>query len=62
MQLSDSILIISSYRELTFEGDMWIDTLTYGLSKVKAKMSEGANLNFIRKMSWEQVRPSGTSL
>lgn len=40
--------------ELTFEGDMWIDTLTYGLSKVKAKMSEGANLNFIRKMSWEQ--------
>ena len=33
---------------------MWIDTLTYGLSKVKAKMSEGANLNFIRKMSWEQ--------
>jgi hypothetical protein len=40
--------------ELTFEGELWIDTLTLGLSKVKAKMSEGANLNFIRKMSWEQ--------
>lgn len=40
--------------ELTFEGDLYIDTLTYGISKVSAKMSEGANLNFIRKMSWVQ--------
>lgn len=40
--------------ELTFEGELWIDTLTYGLSKVSAKISEGANLNFIRKMSWVQ--------
>ena len=40
--------------ELTFEGELWIDTVSYGLSKVAAKISEGANLNFIRKLSWTQ--------
>ena len=40
--------------ELTFEGELWIDTLTLALSKVEAKVSEGANLNFIRALRWKQ--------
>ena len=40
--------------ELTFEGELWIDTLTLALSKVEAKISEGANLNLIRALRWKQ--------
>jgi hypothetical protein len=40
--------------EFTFEGELWIDTLTLGLKKVEAKISEGANLNFIRSFNWQQ--------
>jgi hypothetical protein len=40
--------------EFTFEGEMWIDTLTLGLKKVEGKISEGANLNFIRSFNWQQ--------
>lgn len=40
--------------ELTFEGEMWIDTLTLGLKHVEAKISEGANVNFVRSYSWMQ--------
>ena len=40
--------------ELTFEGELWIDTLTLALSKVEAKISEGANLNMIRALRWKQ--------
>jgi hypothetical protein len=40
--------------ELTFEGELWIDTLTLGLKKVEAKISEGANMNYIRSFSWTQ--------
>ena len=40
--------------ELTFEGELWIDTLTLGLKGVEAKISEGANLNYIRSFSWTQ--------
>tara|TARA_B100000780_G_scaffold180377_1_gene126486 strand:+ start:6288 stop:8735 length:2448 start_codon:yes stop_codon:yes gene_type:complete len=40
--------------ELTFEGELWIDTLTLALSKVEAKISEGANINFIRSLRWKQ--------
>jgi len=40
--------------ELTFEGELWIDTLTLGLKKVVGKISEGANMNYIRSFSWTQ--------
>ncbi len=40
--------------ELTFEGEMWIDTLSLGLAAVEAKISEGANVNFVRGMTFEQ--------
>jgi hypothetical protein len=40
--------------ELTFEGELWIDTVSLALSKVEAKISEGANLNFIRALRWKQ--------
>jgi len=40
--------------ELTFEGELWIDTLTLALSKVEAKISEGANLNMVRALRWKQ--------
>ena len=41
-------------RELTFEGEMWIDTLSLGLHHVEAKISEGANVNFVRNYAWSQ--------
>ncbi|MDG1674238.1 MAG: DUF5686 family protein [Flavobacteriales bacterium] len=41
--------------ELTFEGEMWIDTLTLGLRHVEAKISEGANVNFVRNYTWSQT-------
>ncbi len=41
--------------ELTFEGEMWIDTLTLGLRHVEAKISEGAQVNFVRNYSWSQT-------
>ena len=41
--------------ELTFEGEMWIDTLTLGLKHVEAKISEGANVNFVRHYAWSQT-------
>ena len=41
--------------ELTFEGEMWIDTLTLGLKHVEAKISEGANVNFVRNYTWSQT-------
>ena len=41
--------------ELTFEGEMWIDTLTLGLRHVEAKISEGANVNFVRNYAWSQT-------
>ncbi|MEC7653631.1 MAG: DUF5686 family protein [Bacteroidota bacterium] len=41
--------------EYTFEGEFWIDTLTMGLSKIDAKISEGAAINFIRSMGFMQM-------
>ena len=41
--------------ELTFEGEMWIDTLSLGLRHVEAKISEGANVNFVRNYAWSQT-------
>lgn len=40
--------------ELLFEGEFLIDTLTLGLKHVEAKISEGANINYVRSFRWEQ--------
>ena len=40
--------------EMTFEGEMWIDTLSMGLARVKAQLSPSANVNFVRGMQWAQ--------
>ena len=34
---------------------MWIDTLSLGLRHVEAKISEGANVNFVRNYAWSQT-------
>ena len=40
--------------EMTFEGELWIDTLSLGLCKVDARLSPSANVNFVRHMGFEQ--------
>lgn len=40
--------------EMTFEGEMWIDTLSMGLARVEAQLSPSANVNFVRGMQWAQ--------
>ena len=40
--------------EMTFEGEMWVDTLTMGLARVEAQLSPSANINFARGMQWSQ--------
>ena len=40
--------------EMTFEGELWIDTLTLGMARVQAHVSEGANLNWVRELRWDQ--------
>ena len=40
--------------EMTFEGEMWVDTLTMGLARVEAQLSPSANINFVRGMQWAQ--------
>ena len=40
--------------EMTFEGELWIDTLTMALARVDAQLSPSANINFIRSMEWSQ--------
>ena len=40
--------------ELTFEGELWIDTLSLSLARVEANLSESANVNYVRSFSWEQ--------
>ena len=40
--------------EYTFEGELYIDTLTLALKTVDAKVSEGASINFLRSMAFRQ--------
>tara|TARA_B110000503_G_scaffold73059_1_gene112919 strand:+ start:15425 stop:17893 length:2469 start_codon:yes stop_codon:yes gene_type:complete len=40
--------------ELTFEGEMWIDTLSLALTRVEGQLSQSANVNYVRSLSWEQ--------
>ena len=39
---------------MTFEGELWVDTLTLALARVKAQLSPAANINFVRGMEWTQ--------
>ncbi len=41
--------------ELTFEGELWVDTLTLALQQVEARVSPDANLNFVRELAWRQT-------
>jgi hypothetical protein len=40
--------------ELTFEGEMWIDTLSLALTRVEGRLSESANVNYVRSLTWAQ--------
>lgn len=47
---------------LTFEGDMWIADSVYAVKQISMKMSDGADLNFVRKLSlYNEFVPVGDS-
>jgi hypothetical protein len=41
-------------RDVAFTGEMWIDTSSYAIYKINAKLDEKANLNFIKDFAIEQ--------
>lgn len=47
------------YGDLTFEGEMYIHDTTYAVKEIKAKISPGANINYLQdlfiKQKFEQV-------
>ena len=42
-------------KELTFKGDMWIDSATYALTHIRAAMPATANINFMNSLVVEQT-------
>lgn len=42
-------------KELTFKGDMWIDSTTCALTHIRATMPSTANINFMNSLSIEQT-------
>ena len=40
--------------DLTFEGEMWIHDTTYAVKRFSAKISPGANINFVQDLYFEQ--------
>ena len=42
-------------KELTFKGDMWIDSATYALTHIRAAMPAAANINFMHSLVVEQT-------
>lgn len=40
--------------DVTFEGEMWIHDTTYAVKRVSAKMSPGANINYVQDFYFEQ--------
>jgi hypothetical protein len=59
--LKDSALIDNQYcyqitfkpkrkQERTFYGDFWVDSNTWGIKKVHARISEDANLNYVKEL------------
>ena len=41
-------------EDLTFVGKVWIDTLSYALCQIEARIGSGANLNYVRRLTIEQ--------
>ncbi|MEZ0483610.1 DUF5686 and carboxypeptidase-like regulatory domain-containing protein [Fibrella aquatica] len=41
-------------QDLLFTGKMWIDTTTFALTMIEAKVGAEANLNYVRRMELEQ--------
>lgn len=42
-------------RDLVFRGRMWIDTLTYALVRIEARVGSAANINFITQIDIDQT-------
>ncbi|MDA1335551.1 MAG: DUF5686 family protein [Bacteroidetes bacterium] len=40
--------------EMTFEGELLVDTMSLALVEVDARLSPGANINYVRDMQWKQ--------
>jgi hypothetical protein len=40
--------------EMTFEGEIWLDTLSLAIAHIDAQLSPSANVNFVRSMHWTQ--------
>ena len=55
----DLILTKARHGDLTFEGEMYIHDTTYAVKEIKAKISPGANINYLQdlfiKQKFEQV-------
>lgn len=41
-------------EDLTFVGKVWIDTLSFALCQIDARIGSGANLNYVRRLTIEQ--------
>ncbi|MDB5241679.1 MAG: hypothetical protein JWP57_2304 [Spirosoma sp.] len=41
-------------EDLTFVGKVWIDTLSFALCQIEARVGSGANLNYVRGLTIEQ--------
>jgi hypothetical protein len=41
-------------EDLTFVGKVWIDTLSFALCQIEARVGPGANLNYVRRLTIEQ--------
>lgn len=41
-------------EDLTFVGKVWIDTLSFALCQIEARIGSGANLNYVRRLTIEQ--------
>jgi hypothetical protein len=58
-QIGDRICYEIQYEpkrpeDLTFIGKVWIDTLSFALCQIEARVGEGANLNYVRRLTIEQ--------
>ncbi len=40
--------------EMTFEGEIWLDTLSLAIAHIDARLSPSANVNYVRAMHWTQ--------
>ena len=40
--------------DLTFDGEMWVNDTTYAIKRIKGNISEGANINYVNDLYFEQ--------